>query len=144
MTKSTATPRDDRWRIPDDLWERIQPLLPKPKPHPLGCHRRPLDPRIAMNAILLVLRTGRHGDALTATGFCNGKTAHGWFQKWRAAGIFRQLWTNLLQEYDDQIGIDWSWLSLDGSMVKSPLGGEKHRAQPNRPRKTRDQAGSAR
>ncbi len=30
----------------------------------------------------------------------------------------------MLEEYDDSIGIDWSWLSLDGSMVKAPLGGE--------------------
>ena len=144
MTKKTATSRDDGWRIPDELWERILPLLPKPKPHPLGCHRRPLDPRVAMNAILLVLRTGMHWEALTVTGFCNGKTAHGWFQKWRAAGVFQQVWNNLLQEYDDQIGIDWSWLSLDGSMVKSPLGGKKDGPQPYRPREKGRQARPAR
>ena len=27
------------WRIPDELWERIVPLLPLRKRHPLGCHR---------------------------------------------------------------------------------------------------------
>jgi hypothetical protein len=26
---------DDGWRIPDVLWERIEPLLPPRKPHPL-------------------------------------------------------------------------------------------------------------
>ena len=31
--------RDDGWRIPDWLWERMEPLLPAPPPHPLGCHR---------------------------------------------------------------------------------------------------------
>jgi hypothetical protein len=25
------------WRIPDELWERLEPLLPSRKPHPLGC-----------------------------------------------------------------------------------------------------------
>ena len=30
---------DDKWPIPDELWERIVPLLPDPPPHPLGCHR---------------------------------------------------------------------------------------------------------
>ena len=31
-------PRESRrhWRIPDELWERLQPLLPPRKPHPLG------------------------------------------------------------------------------------------------------------
>ena len=24
------------WRIPDELWDRVQPLLPPRKPHPLG------------------------------------------------------------------------------------------------------------
>ena len=28
--------RDDGWRMPDWLWERIEPLLPAPPFHPLG------------------------------------------------------------------------------------------------------------
>ena len=31
--------KDDGWRMPDWLWERIGPLLPPSPPHPLGCHR---------------------------------------------------------------------------------------------------------
>ena len=30
--------RDDGWRMPDWLWERVEPLLPAPPFHPLGCH----------------------------------------------------------------------------------------------------------
>jgi hypothetical protein len=30
--------RDDGWRMPDWLWERIEPLLPERPSHPLGCH----------------------------------------------------------------------------------------------------------
>jgi putative transposase len=26
--------KDDGWRMPDWLWERIEPLLPKRPPHP--------------------------------------------------------------------------------------------------------------
>jgi hypothetical protein len=48
------------WRIPDTLWERIQPLLPPRKPHPLGCHRPRVEDRRAMDAIFFVLRTGCH------------------------------------------------------------------------------------
>ena len=29
------------WRIPDALWERIEPLLPARKPHPLGAPSAP-------------------------------------------------------------------------------------------------------
>ena len=31
--------RDDGWRMPDWLWERIEPLLPPAPEHPLGTHR---------------------------------------------------------------------------------------------------------
>lgn len=33
---------DDGWRIADELWEKIEPLLPPRPPPPLGCH----NPRI--------------------------------------------------------------------------------------------------
>src|SRR5436190_5915133 len=45
---------DDGWRIPDRVWERMEPLLPAPPSHPLGCHRPRVPDRDAMNAILLV------------------------------------------------------------------------------------------
>jgi hypothetical protein len=55
-----APPVDDRWRIPDALWERIAPLLPARKPHPLGCHNPRVSDRRAMDGISIVLRTGCH------------------------------------------------------------------------------------
>ena len=55
--------RDDGWRLPDWLWERMEPLLPPPPRHPLGCHRPRVPDREAMNAILLVLRTGMQWNA---------------------------------------------------------------------------------
>ncbi len=27
--------KDDGWRIPDSLWQEMEPLLPPRKPHPL-------------------------------------------------------------------------------------------------------------
>lgn len=50
--------RDDGWRVPNWLWERMEPLLPARPEHPLGCHNPRVPDRDAMNAILLVLRTG--------------------------------------------------------------------------------------
>ena len=31
--------KDDGWRISDELWSKMEPLLPKPKPHPLWMNR---------------------------------------------------------------------------------------------------------
>jgi len=68
--------RDHGWRMPDWLWEKIEPLLPPPPPHPLGTHRPRIPNRRLMDAILLVLRTGMQWNALRATGICISSTAH--------------------------------------------------------------------
>jgi putative transposase len=116
------SPRD--WRIPDALWERIEPLLPPRKPHPLGCHRPRVDDRKAMDAIFFVLRTGCQWNALHATGICSSSSAHRRFQEWTEAGLFLALWKSGLLANDALQGIDWEWLAMDGAMTKAPLGGE--------------------
>jgi transposase len=121
----------DPWRIPDALWEKIEPLLPPRKPHPRGCHNPRVPDRKAMHAIFFVLRTGCQWNALNATGLCSSSSAHRRFQEWTAAGVFRKLWALGLKEYDVVKGIDWSWQSMDGAMTKAPLGGEKNRTQPH-------------
>lgn len=131
---------DDGWRIPDELWARIEPLLPPRPPHPLGCHRPRVPDRSAMDAIFFVLRTGCQWNALNATGICGSSPAHRRFQEWAAAGVFLRLWEDALCEYDGLAGIDWSWVSMDGCMTKAPLGGEKDGPEPDRPRQEGHQA----
>jgi transposase len=84
-----------------------------------------VDERRLLNGILFVLRTGRHGDALNATGICKKSTAHDRYRDWKKAGVFAKLWVAALQEYDALKGIDWEWLAMDGALTKAPLGGEK-------------------
>jgi transposase len=149
MTKESETrsttrrkgkvPYDDLWRIPDALWEKIEPLLPPGKPHPLGCHNPAVEPRKAMDAIFFVLRTGCQWKALNATGICSSSAAHRWFQVWTEAGVFLHLWKMGLLEYDRRRRIGWRWQSLDGVMTKAPLGGGKKRPQSDRPGQTRRQ-----
>ena len=117
--------RDDGWRIPDWLWDEIEPLLPPPPPHPLGCHRPRVPNRDAMNAIFFVLRTGSQWNALAATGICSSSSAHRRFQEWERAGVFHELWRQGMLTYDQTVGIDWSFLCVDGAMTKAPLGGPK-------------------
>jgi transposase len=132
--------RDDGWRIPDILWAQIEPLLPPGRPHPLGCHNPRVPNRNALNAILFVLRTGCQWNALRATGICSSSSAHRRFLEWVEAGVFEKAWVRALADYDEFVGVDWSFLSMDGAMSKAPLGGEKNRAQPHRPSQRRDQA----
>ena len=110
------------WRLSDALWEKIKPFIPKPvDKHPLGCHRRRIPDRQVMEGILFVLRTGCQWKALDATNICSGSTAHRRFQEWVKAGVFEKFWQEGLMTYDELKGIDWEWMSIDGSMQKSPL-----------------------
>lgn len=129
---------DDGWRIPDELWERIAPLLPPERMHPRG--GRPWTPaRRVLDAIFYVLRTGIPWKALPHS-LGAGSTVHDRFQQGVAAGVFRRLWQAGLLADDERVGIDWAWPAMDGAMTKAPLGGGGHRAQPDRPRQARDQA----
>ena len=116
---------DDGWRIPDEVWGRMAPLLPLRPVHPLGCHNPRVSDRDAMNAILLVVRTGMQWNALGATGMCSSSSAHRRFQEWARAGVFEEFWRQGLLAYDEAHGIEWEWLSCDGAMGKAPLGGDK-------------------
>jgi transposase len=101
--------------------------------------------RKAMEAILLVLRTGMQWNALDASGICSSSPAHRRFQEWRAAGVFHEIWRQGLLEYDEVVGIDWSWLAADGAMTKAPLGGAKTGPNPtDRAKKGRNDRSSAR
>jgi hypothetical protein len=47
------------------------------------------------------------------------------FQEWEQAGVFAEIWRQGLLEYDEVVGINWSFLAADGAMTKAPLGGLK-------------------
>lgn len=125
-------------QIPDALWERIEPLLPSYKPSCKGGR-----PRLAMRrvvaGILYVLKTGCQWKAMPRE-FGSGSAIHAYFQEWVRRGVFRRLWKLALEEYDDLVGIDWEWQSLDGAMTKAPLGGEKDGEKPDRSGQTRREA----
>lgn len=131
--------KDDGWRIPDELWEKMEVLLPERPKHRNGGHNPTVPHRSAMNAILFVLRTGCQWNALRATGICSSSSAHRRFMEWTQAGVFEEFWRQGLLAYDKLKGIDWSWLSMDRAVTKAPLGGEKNGAEPYRPRQRRCQ-----
>ena len=121
-------------RSPDELWDVLEPLIPEHvNTHRFGGGRPRVPDRTCANGIFYVLRTGCQWKALDATGICSGSTAHLRFQEWVAAGVFLELWRVGLERYDELRGLDWSWVSMDGAMTKSPLGGGKNRRQPHRP-----------
>lgn len=129
----------DDWRIPDMVWERVEPLLPKKKRRKTHPGRRPLDFRQVLDGIFYVLRTGCQWKAAPPE-FGSGSSLHRYFQRWVKRGVFAKLWRIALEEYDDLKGIQWEWQSLDGAMTKAPLGGEKYGQKPDGSRQARHEA----
>jgi transposase len=122
------------YRVSDELWSVLQPLVPTHEnTHRFGGGRPRVSDRQCADAIFYVLRTGCQWGALDATDLCPHSTAHDRFQEWVAAGVFLKLWRAGVEQFDELQGLDWRWLSMDGAMTKAPLGGEKHRAQSHRP-----------
>jgi putative transposase len=118
------------FRISDELWTVLQPLLPVHiNTHRFGGGRPRAADRECADAIFYVLRTGCQWQALDQTELCAHSTAHDRFQEWGEAGVFLKLWQAGVEQFDEVSGIEWDWLSMDGAMVKAPLGGEKNRAQ---------------
>ncbi len=123
--------RNNQYRVSDELWNEIEPLLPKHKnTHRFGGGRPRVPDRQAMDGIFFVLRTGCQWNALNATGICSSSTAHDRFQEWTKTGVFVKFWAKGLAKYDELKGIDWSWQSMDGAMTKAPLGRGKNGPQP--------------
>ncbi|MGH7162831.1 MAG: IS5 family transposase [Planctomycetota bacterium] len=112
----------DTFRIPDELWERVQLFLPRFPRQKTGRPR--LEPRKVVDGIFYILRTGCQWKAAPSE-FGSGSTLHDYFQKFVARGFFRDLWEAGLFEYESLKGIKWDWQSIDGAMTKAPLGGKK-------------------
>jgi putative transposase len=118
---------DPRFLCPDEVWECVKRAIPPEPPKPRGGRPRMAD-RDALNAIFYVLRTGIQWKALPR---CLGaaSTVHDRFQLWVEQGVFESMWELGLQEYAQQVGIEWEWSALDGAMVKAPLGGKSNGSQ---------------
>ena len=129
------------FRISDQLWQELEPLLPEyVNRHRFGGGRPRIPDRRCADAIFYVLRTGCQWAALDHTELCAKSTAHDRFAVWVEAGVFLKLWQRGVERFDELTGIDWDWLSMDGAMTKAPLGGEKDGAEPHRPWQRRRQA----
>ena len=74
-----------------------------------------------LGAILYVLRTGLQWNALPPE-IGASTTVYDRFRAWERVGVFARLWAAGLQEFDELVGIDWEWQSLDGVMTKAPFG----------------------
>ncbi len=113
--------------VVDVVWAGIKPLIPAPVDHhPLGCHRPRADDRDCFEAMLVRLVTGCSWE--DAERLCQNKvsdtTARERRDEWIKAGVFNAIAAEAREGYDKMIGLDLSDVAIDGSLHKSPAGGE--------------------
>ncbi len=76
-------------RIPDDLWNEIEDILPHEKPENTIC--RPIVPyRKVFDGIMFILSTESQWKMLPGE-YGSGSTYHRRFHEWRQSGIFDRL-----------------------------------------------------
>ncbi len=111
--------------LPDELWNRITPLLPRHPPSPKGGHPR-LDDRRVLTGILFVLKTGIPWEALPKELGCGcGMTCWRRLLEWTQAGVWPFVLAHLHQELGQQGRINWERACLDSSLVQAKRGAQK-------------------
>src|SRR5438309_4652070 len=94
--------------LTDELWQRLEPLLPPPKPRRFRYPgRKPLTNRQALTGILFVLKTGiRWNDLPREMGCGSGSRCRRRLQAWYGAGVWHRLQALLLAELQGADKID--------------------------------------
>jgi transposase len=113
--------------VGDAVWAGIKPLIPAPVDnHPLGCHRRRAADRDCFEMMLVREVTGCSWE--DAERLCGNKvsdtTARDRRDEWIKAGVFTAIAKEAIAGYDKIVGLDLTDVAVDGSLHKSPAGGE--------------------
>ncbi|MFF8196568.1 IS5 family transposase [Streptomyces bobili] len=102
------------WIVSDELWERIEPLLPRKERRFRYPGRKPLPDR----QVLCGMRAA-HGHPVgvpaQGTGFGSGMTCWRRLRDWNEAGVWQRLHEVLLAELNAAGRLDWSRCVVDSS-----------------------------
>jgi hypothetical protein len=91
--------------------------------HPWSCHRRRVPDRVVFEHVIAALVHGSGYERLASPG-CSDRTIRRRLREWAQAGIGHELLRIGLEAYDRMIGLELADLAVDGSITKSPCGGE--------------------
>ncbi len=112
--------------VVDAVWASFAAYLPEhgESNHPLGCHRPRISDRDCFEAILFRLVTGCSWDVAGRLGKGSETTLRRRRDEWLAVGACQHLVEEAIAAFDKVIGLDFSEVSIDGSLHKAPAGGE--------------------
>jgi putative transposase len=93
------------WRVSDEAWGRIFPILLEDSPPRKGPGRKPADWRHVLNGIIFRLRTGCHWNKLPKE-FGDDSTIHRWYQRWSRNGVLSRVLSELHGEWQETGDVD--------------------------------------
>ena len=112
--------------LDDDLWEIIEPVIPKRKRRFRYPGRKPIPDRAALTGILFVLKTGIGWEDLPREMGCgSGMTCWRRLRDWQEAGVWDKIHRLLLNKLRQADQIDFSRAVVDSASVRAVFGGPK-------------------
>ena len=112
------------WRVPDELWEIIEPILQEHDP-PKNTGRPRVDQRAALDAIIFRMRSGVQWNRLPKGEFPDDSSVHRTFQRWVELGVLDLIWAQMIAECEELGGVNFEWQAADGAMGKARFGGTR-------------------
>ena len=114
------------WIVSDELWDLVEPLLPKKERRFRYPGRKRLPDREALQGILFVLHTGIAWTHLPQElGFGSGVTCWRRLHEWQQAGVWERLHVLLLSRLRAAGELEWSRAVVDSSQIQAKKGAPK-------------------
>ncbi|MER7223693.1 IS5 family transposase [Streptomyces rubradiris] len=111
------------WIVSDELWDRLEPLLPQRERRFRYPGRKALPDREVLCGILYVLHTGIQWEYLPKELGCgSGMTCWRRLRDWNEAGVWQRLHEVLLAELNAASRLDWSRCAVDSPRQSAKRG----------------------
>jgi transposase len=106
--------------VSDELWEVVEPLIPKVKRRHRHPGRKRIPDRQVLTGILFVLKTGIPWEDLPQEMGCgSGVTCWRRLDEWQQQGVWQKLHEALLAKLNAADQIDWRRAAVDSSHVRA-------------------------
>jgi transposase len=120
-----------KWRVSDELWERLEPVLADPPRRFRHPGRRRWPARACLEGILFVLFTDTPWLQVPyrELGLPSGETCRRRLEEWAGRGLLERALVVLQTELAGSERLDWSRVIVDASLVDAKKGARRSRAR---------------
>jgi transposase len=120
-----------RWRVTDELWARVGPLLPDPPRRFRYPGRCRIPARRCLEGVLYVLYTDTPWLEVPyrELGLPSGETCRRRLEEWSRRGLLVAALAVLQEQLAGADKLDWSRVIVDASLVEAKKGARRSRAR---------------